>query len=83
MFSLCQITFTIGRFVGVVILNWVDSALLLSFYATMCVIASICVATLSGWTAVGFLYVLFFFESICYPVSGLTFDLKNNMRAED
>lgn len=79
MFSLCQVTFTIGRFVGVVILNWVDPALLLSFYAIMCVISSICVATLSGWTAVGFLYVLFFFESICYPVSGLNFGLKEKM----
>lgn len=35
MFSLCQVTFTIGRFVGVVILNWVDPALLLTFHAVM------------------------------------------------
>ncbi|KAL5528650.1 hypothetical protein ACEPAF_7786 [Sanghuangporus sanghuang] len=67
MFSLCQVTFTVGRFVGVVILNWIDPALLFTFHAVMCVIASICVATLEGWTAVGFLYVLFFYESICYP----------------
>jgi len=67
MFSLCQVTFTVGRFLGVVILNWVDPALLLSFFALMCSIASICVAQLGGWTGVGFLYVLFFFESICYP----------------
>ncbi|EJD02745.1 MFS general substrate transporter [Fomitiporia mediterranea MF3/22] len=67
MFSLCQVTFTVGRFIGVVILNWIDPALLLTFHSVMCVIASICVATLEGWTAVGFLYVLFFYESICYP----------------
>ena len=35
----------------------------------MCVISSICIATLDRWAAVGFLYVLFFYESICYPVS--------------
>lgn len=69
MFSLCQVTFTVGRFVGVVILRWIDPALLFTFHAVMCVIASICVATLKGWTSVGFLYVLFFYESICYPVS--------------
>lgn len=67
MFSVCQATFTVGRFVGVVLLNFIDPALLLSFHAFMCVLASILVATLSGWSAVGFLYVLFFFESICYP----------------
>jgi len=67
MFSLCQVTFTVGRFVGVVILNWVDPALLLSFFAFMCSVSALCVALLDGWTGVGFLYVLFFFESICYP----------------
>ena len=69
MFSLCQVTFTVGRFVGVIILKWVDPALLLTFHAVMCVISSICVALLKGWPSVGFLYVLFFYESICYPVS--------------
>lgn len=67
MFSLCQVTFAVGRFVGVVILNWVDPALLLSFFAFMCSVSSICVSQFGGWVGVSFLYVLFFFESICYP----------------
>ena len=71
MFSICQATFTVGRFVGVILLNYIDPALLLGYHALMCTLASILVATLSGWSAVVFLYVLFFFESICYPVSSI------------
>ena len=41
----------------------------LGYHALLCTLASILVATLSGWSVVGFLYVLFFFESTCYPVS--------------
>lgn len=69
MFSLCQVTFTVGRFVGVILLQWIDPALMLTIHAVMCVLACTLVATLPGWGAVGFLYVLFYFESICYPVS--------------
>ncbi|KAF4567753.1 hypothetical protein EYR40_006760 [Pleurotus pulmonarius] len=67
MFSLCQVTFTVGRFVGVLILRYIDPALLLTFYASMCVLFSLLVALLPGWGGVGSLYALFFFESICYP----------------
>ncbi|THH07824.1 hypothetical protein EW145_g3114 [Phellinidium pouzarii] len=67
MFSLCQVTFTIGRFIGVIILQYIDPALMLTFFAAMCFISCTCVSQLSAWTGVGFLYVLFFFESICYP----------------
>ncbi|KAJ8472319.1 hypothetical protein ONZ45_g16689 [Pleurotus djamor] len=67
MFSLCQVTFTVGRFVGVLILQFIDPALLLSFYAICCTLFSLLVALLPGWSAVGCLYALFFFESICYP----------------
>ncbi|KAL0956154.1 hypothetical protein HGRIS_002316 [Hohenbuehelia grisea] len=67
MFSLCQVTFTVGRFVGVVILNFIDPALLLSFYAICCSVFCLLVSQLPGWGAVGSLYALFFFESICYP----------------
>ncbi|KAH8119022.1 MFS general substrate transporter [Phellopilus nigrolimitatus] len=76
LFSLCQVTFTIGRFVGVVLLRWIDPALMLTFHAFMCSIACICVALLEGWPAVGMLFVLFYFESICYP-SIFTLGTKN------
>jgi len=67
LFSFCQITFTVGRFVGVAILNFIDPALLLSFYSICCTLFCICVSQLDGRAGVGCLFALFFFESICYP----------------
>lgn len=58
-----------NRFAGVLILQYIDPAFLLAIYAFMCSLASIMVSQLDGWAGVGFLYVLFWFESICYPVS--------------
>ncbi|THH32292.1 hypothetical protein EUX98_g1907 [Antrodiella citrinella] len=66
--SYCQITFTVGRFVGVGILHFVDPALLLSFYAVACSAFSLGVAFSPGKAGIGCLFTLFFFESICYPV---------------
>ncbi|PFH52032.1 hypothetical protein AMATHDRAFT_74530 [Amanita thiersii Skay4041] len=67
LFSFCQITFTIGRFIGVVILNFVDPALVLSFYSVSCSVFCLCTALLKGNSGIGCLFALFFFESICYP----------------
>ncbi|KAI0062854.1 MFS general substrate transporter [Artomyces pyxidatus] len=67
MLSFCQLTFTGGRFVGVVILRWVDPALLLSIYGFMCTTFCLAVALAPRLGGVGCLYLLFFFESICYP----------------
>jgi fucose permease len=60
------------RFIGVLILNFVDPALLLSFYGIACCVFSVCVALATGKAGVGCLFALFFFESICYPVCSLT-----------
>ncbi|KAF8329110.1 MFS general substrate transporter [Cantharellus anzutake] len=68
MFSYCQITFTVGRFVGVVLLNFIDPAALLTFYAICCTVFCIGTATATGVAGIACLYCLFFFESICYPV---------------
>ncbi|KAI0703379.1 MFS general substrate transporter [Cerioporus squamosus] len=68
LFSYCQMTFTVGRFVGVVLLNFVDPALLLSFYAIACSVFAVGVAYGPGKAGVGCLFAVFFFESICYPV---------------
>ncbi|KAF9047330.1 MFS general substrate transporter [Panaeolus papilionaceus] len=67
LFSFCQMTFTFGRFVGVVVLNFVDPAFVLSFYAVACSVFSIAVALAPGNAGIGCLFMLFFFESICYP----------------
>ena len=49
------------------ILNYVDPALLLSFYAVACCVFSLGVALATGKAGIGCLFALFFFESICYP----------------
>lgn len=58
----------IYRFVGVVLLNFTDPALLLSIYSVACMIFSLGVTFGPGKSGVGCLFSLFFFESICYPV---------------
>jgi FHS family L-fucose permease-like MFS transporter len=67
LFSFCQMTFTFGRFVGTLFLNFVDPALLLSIYGVACSVFSLSVAFATGKAGVGCLFALFFFESICYP----------------
>ncbi len=59
----------IDRFIGVVILNFIDPALLLSAYGFACSLFTLLVSLVPGKAGVGFLFCLFFFESICYPVS--------------
>ncbi|KXN90169.1 Glucose/galactose transporter [Leucoagaricus sp. SymC.cos] len=70
LFSFCQLTFTFARFVGVAILNFVDPALLLTLYGVMCSLFSLLVAVVPGRPGIGFLFCLFWFESICYPGVG-------------
>ena len=61
------------RFVGVVLLKWIDPALMLSFYSIACSAFSLGVAYGPGKSGVGCLFALFFFESICYPVRHLSY----------
>ncbi|TDL26207.1 MFS general substrate transporter [Rickenella mellea] len=67
LFSYCQMTFTAGRFLTIFVLNFVDPALILTVYATMCSAMCLCVSQLHGKAGVVVLFVLFFFESVCYP----------------
>jgi FHS family L-fucose permease-like MFS transporter len=67
LFSFCQITFTIGRFIGAVMLNFLDPALVLAFYGFCCATFCLLVSQLPGYGAIGCIFALFFFESICYP----------------
>jgi len=67
LYSFCQLTFTFGRFVGVAILNFVDPAFLLATYGFLCALFSLLISQLPGYGGVACIFVLFFFESICYP----------------
>jgi FHS family L-fucose permease-like MFS transporter len=69
MFAFCQLTFTGGRFLGAALLRFVDAAFLLSMYGFACMMCCLGVALGAGHSGVACLYMLFFFESICYPVS--------------
>lgn len=61
------------RFIGVAILNYIDPALLLSFYGFCCSLFCILVSQLPGYGAIRCLFCLFFFESICYPVRSFSY----------
>ncbi|TFY65889.1 hypothetical protein EVG20_g5200 [Dentipellis fragilis] len=58
---------TFHSFIGVLILRFVDPALLLAIYGLMCCTFSLAVALATGDAGIACLYCLFFFESICYP----------------
>ena len=70
----------IYRFVGVVLLNFTDPALLLSIYSVACMAFSLGVTFAAGKSGVGCLFALFFFESICYPVRLSPIMLRVNAR---
>ena len=57
----------VSRFVGVVILNFVDPAFLLATYGFFCSFFCLLVSQLPGYGGAGCMFGLFFFESICYP----------------
>lgn len=69
LFAFCQLTFTGGRFFGAALLRFVDTAFLLSMYGVACMTCCLGVALGKGNGGVACLFILFFFESICYPVS--------------
>lgn len=68
MFAFCQLTFTGGRFIGAGLLRFIDTAFLLSLYGVACVTCCLGTALSTGNRGVASLFLLFFFESICYPV---------------
>ncbi|KAH9055454.1 MFS general substrate transporter [Lactarius vividus] len=67
MFAFCQLTFTGGRFIGAALLRFVDTAFLLSTYGMACMACCLGAALSTGNRGIASLYLLFFFESICYP----------------
>jgi FHS family L-fucose permease-like MFS transporter len=68
MFAFCQLTFTGGRFIGAGLLRFIDTAFLLSVYGVACITCCLGAALSTGNRGIASLFLLFFFESICYPV---------------
>jgi len=67
MFAFCQLTFTGGRFFGAALLRFIDTAFLLSVYSVACIMCCLGAALSTGHRGIASLFLLFFFESICYP----------------
>ncbi|CBQ69451.1 related to glucose/galactose transporter [Sporisorium reilianum SRZ2] len=68
LFSVTLAIFTIGRFLGVPILAKVDSALMLFICGCGCILMSILTAVVPGAGGIACLMLIFFFESVCYPI---------------
>ncbi|KAL1408797.1 hypothetical protein Q8F55_005611 [Vanrija albida] len=68
LLSACQAVFTVGRFIGVAYLRYVDPAFSLAVNGVGLVIFSILTSVLHGKAGIGCLFIIFLFESTCYPV---------------
>ncbi|CDS01410.1 hypothetical protein, partial [Sporisorium scitamineum] len=68
LFSVTLAVFTIGRFLGVPVLAKVDGALMLFLCGCGCVLMSILTAAVPGAGGIACLMLIFFFESVCYPL---------------
>ncbi|KAK4056690.1 hypothetical protein OIO90_002242 [Microbotryomycetes sp. JL221] len=69
MFSYMQITFMVARFASTPLLRYFDNALILGVYGTMCTLFSLVAAFTGGKPGVAALFIIFFFESVCYPTT--------------
>lgn len=68
LFSACQAVFTVGRFLGLGYLKFVDPSFALFVHGVFLVIFSILTSTIPGIGGIVCLFFIFLFESICYPV---------------
>ncbi|EPQ30895.1 uncharacterized protein PFL1_01792 [Pseudozyma flocculosa PF-1] len=68
LYAGCQAAFTLGRFLLVPVLFYVDSGLILGLFGVMCVVFSCLTAGLSSYGGIVSLFCLFFFEGVCYPI---------------
>lgn len=68
LFAACQAAFTVGRFIAVIYLRWIDPAFSLLVHGVMLVLFSILTSVIPGAGGIACLFVVFLFESHCYPV---------------
>jgi MFS transporter, FHS family, L-fucose permease len=62
-----QAAFTVGRFGGVLLMKFVRPRWVFLFFLTMCIIFIAPSITQRGITGMSMLYIVLFFESICFP----------------
>lgn len=68
MFSYCQVAFMVGRFVGTPFLNYFPPDIMLLVWSTMTTIFSLVAALTGGAAGLASLFLVFFFQSIQFPV---------------
>ncbi|KAH8714543.1 major facilitator superfamily domain-containing protein [Ilyonectria robusta] len=67
LFAGAQAAFAVGRFTGVLIMKYVKPRMVFLVFLTMCIIFICPSITQRGNAGISFLYVVLFFESICFP----------------
>ncbi|GAA5850400.1 hypothetical protein JCM8547_001863 [Rhodosporidiobolus lusitaniae] len=67
MFSYMQITFMVSRFVSAPVVRFIDPALAVAFYGTLCCAFSFMVSQTHGKATLAGAFLIFFGESIVYP----------------
>ncbi|SGY44260.1 BQ5605_C001g00134 [Microbotryum silenes-dioicae] len=69
LFSFMQITFMVGRFASTPLLRFFNPATILAVYGAMCSIFTLVAALKGGKVGLASLFIVFFFESVCYPTT--------------
>ncbi|KAI1820133.1 MFS general substrate transporter [Xylaria intraflava] len=59
--------FSAGRFFGSFVMNFVRPRWVFLLFITLCIVFIAPAITQAGWTGMSLLYVVLFFESICFP----------------
>ncbi|KAI1337318.1 MFS general substrate transporter [Xylariaceae sp. FL0016] len=59
--------FALGRFFGVFLMRWYRPRWVFLVFLTLCIVFIAPSITQRGWTGMSMLYVVLFFESICFP----------------
>jgi FHS family L-fucose permease-like MFS transporter len=67
LFSFMQITFMVARFISTPLLRFFDPATVLFFYGLGCTVFTLVAALTGGTAGLASLFLVFFFESVCYP----------------
>lgn len=68
LYAACQASFTIGRFILVPVLMFIDPALVLFVHGVMCLVFSAMTANIASTGGIVCLFIVFFFEGVCYPI---------------
>ncbi|KAL8276806.1 hypothetical protein RQP46_010811 [Phenoliferia psychrophenolica] len=68
LFSYCQMTFMAGRFISLPLLHFVYPPAILGIYGVGCFLFAMLTSQVAGNGGMACLFLLFWLESVCYPV---------------